>query len=170
MIRAAAAVAVVALGALLWLVVRDPYGGRTLFVHRGAPAFTVLYRAPALRRVPGGLLHLRSRRGELIVLPQPLAPYRGDVTGVLPAVAEARIRRLAARLPRFTLTADARDSVHGAPAYGIAYRYAGGSGSDLLVVPSRRAPAGLWIDVRQGRPAAALSAAQQSFAFGTERP
>ena len=170
MIRAAAVGAVVALAALYWFVVRDPYAGRTLYVHRAAPAFTLLYRRPGLQRTPGALLRLAGRRGTVTVTALALPDYEGDVTGVLPVVAEDRIRALAARLPHFTLTTDARDLVHDAPAYEIAFRSARGSGSDLLVVPSLHARSGVVVSVRQRRAAPALTAAQQSFAFGSRRP
>jgi len=183
----------VAAGAVYALVIRDPLGGKALYVHRADPAFNLLYNPRLVERVDpraGELLRLRAHRGRLFAAATVerlrLPSYRGDVAGLLPVLAENRARRLAAELESLRLTADGRARVRTAPGYLLAYRFGSRrrprEGIDLVLVapdePGTRdavllrfrlvKPAGR--QPRRRRLAArATRSALRSFEFGSDR-
>ncbi len=168
------------LAALYWFVVRDPFGGRTQFVHRSEPAFNVLYRGTVVRREPGALLTLRARRGRLsgsvVVRRYALPDYEGDVAGILPTLAERLIE------PGVRLTSDGRTRLNTAPGYEIAFTSPAGEGRDVILVPPEveQPREGVLLSYRLTKPAGprpprvrraaqALRSALRSFQFGTDR-
>jgi hypothetical protein len=162
-------------------------------VHRGEPAFTLLYSPELVRREaprPGELVRLAARRRGVVVSvtvrPLRLPPYRGVAAGVLPVYAEQHASRLRARLQRFDLRIDGKARVNDVPAYQVGFR-AGSAprrsyGHDLLVVPDRPgARNGVVISMLQQNTGAPIDAgdleaiafakkAFRSFRFGTSRP
>lgn len=185
MIRAAAAaLAVLAIAGYL-LLVHDPDGGLERHVHRGDPAFSVLYDGDLLRPRDGGLLTLAGSRKELEVLltvtPLRLPEYEGDVAGLLPVHADNHARRIG--LGGAQVTADRRARVHGAPGYELGFEPAPGARTTLLFLvpagdPGARDGVLLRYDERQPperdrgggrRLALAGRAALRSLQFGAER-
>jgi hypothetical protein len=166
-----------ALAALYWLVLRDT---KAQYVHRGDPAFSVLYKAKVVHRRPGQLLTLFVRRGRmrgtLVVRRYELPDYEGDVAGVLPVLAERLVPHGA------HLTADRRARLNTAPGYEIGFSVRAGEGKDILLVPpeAEHPRAGVRLSYRLTRPpgrqplrvrraAQALRSALRSFEFGTDR-
>jgi hypothetical protein len=174
---AAGAVAVV-VAAVSWLVLRED---KARYVHRGTPAFSVLYKDKVVQRDRGpGLLALRVERGRMrgsvVVRPYELPEYEGDVAGVLPIEGEKLIE------PGSHLTADKRIRLNTAPGYEVAFTGKGGEERHLILVPPdvEHPRTGVLLSYTLTRPrgrqplrvrraAQALRSALGSFEFGTDR-
>ncbi|MEJ7892162.1 MAG: hypothetical protein WKF94_05940 [Solirubrobacteraceae bacterium] len=179
-VAAALGVAVVVAAGVYVLAIRDPLDSKTLYVHDGAPVFTVLYddeQMVPVAREPGELLRLRGARRELVatlsVRRTQLPPYDGDVVGVLPVFADNYARERGLRL-----TTDTRARINGAPGYELGYA----GGTTLILVPeetpgtrdaivltfAEKQPPGR--DQGGGqRVSLAMRSALRSFAFGADR-
>jgi hypothetical protein len=138
-------------------------GGLTSFEHRSAPAFTLLYPAGRVHRVPpraGELVRLTSRRGKLriaitarrLTLPR----YRGSVAALLPVYADRQIGALAARLPGFRALTDGKERMKDTPAYQLRYRFGAPRrrtlGIDVFAVPKDGDREGVLLRYRQTNP------------------
>jgi hypothetical protein len=165
------------LAAVAWLVLREH---KTQYVHRADPAFSVLYKAKVVHRVPGQLMTLTVRRGAMhgtvVARRYALPDYEGDVAGALPVLAERLIP------PGRRITSDRRARLNTAPGYEIGFAWDGGEGKDLILVPPdvRHPREGVLLSYRLSRPpgrqplrirraAQALRSALRSFEFGTDR-
>lgn len=189
------AAALVALGVVVFLVLRDPLDGRTQIVHEDAPVFNMLYDADLVRRMdprPGELERFETRAGDLrlavTVQEVELPAYRGEITGILPVHAERHMADLRERLPGFELTAEGKARVGRSPGYQVVFRYGDAEvpsdGIDVFVFDEEAKPgnrAGVLLTFRheggsrpRGGPGHARIRAMRgvfrSFAYGTDRP
>jgi hypothetical protein len=146
-----ATVALLVLGVVLIaaaaLLVRPRVDGVSQLVHRGEPAFNLLYASDALHEAePHGdeLARLEGRRGRqavtITVRPLELPAQGGDVAhGLLPTYASGHIRALESELDRFQLRDQHRARINDAPGYELRFR-TGPPGhrtfaTDTLIVP-----------------------------------
>jgi hypothetical protein len=188
-----AAVALLLAAAMAATAVRLSADDTVELVHRGPPAFTLLYVPEVVRPAPprgGELVRLGARTGGVVLSitlrPLRLPPYRGVAAGALPVHAKRHIASLRSNLDGFDLRGEGKARVNDVPGYQVAFR-AGRAprriyGRDVLVVPDRPgARDGVVISMLQANTGAPLTAADleaiavakkafRSFRFGTERP
>jgi hypothetical protein len=127
---ALAAVLVVVVLLVFWRVFAGESSGETHYVHRGALEFNFRYpdamhRAPA--RAPELVRVERTRDGLFLdsfaVEPLALPPFRGNVSGLLPAYADQEIEALRKRFPQdFELTREGKARVNAVPGYDVQFR------------------------------------------------
>lgn len=182
------AVALVVVLAVAVLVLRDPYGGRTPYVHRAKPVFNVLITPKVHRGEPRGdeLLRLVGRRGGVravgTVRPLHLDEYPGDLAGLLPVYADAHARAIAARIPGFRRVKDTKARVHTGPGYWVGFESDAGPGFDILAFPPevKHPRDGVVLSYRTRRPPGRLARPQRrilrkvkkslrTFTFGSSR-
>ena len=187
--RLVAAVLVAAAGVALFAILHD---GKAELVHRGDPAFTLLYpaRFDQARPGPGELARLTMReervRAAVAVRRASLPAYRGlAVYGLAPVLAEGRLAELRRDADRtFRLRGDGRARFNGAPGYELAWR-TGPPGRrvfwwEAVLVPEETERAGVRVALRvdtrgelrqTDRDLVRLArVAYRSLAFGTDRP
>lgn len=124
-VLAAVVVAVVA----AWLVLR-PQSRGIEYVQRAPVAFNFAYTADLARRPPEGqeLVRLVRRRADGLFLdsfavePLALPRYRGDVAGLLPALADREIAELRARHSEFELVEEGKTRINEVPGYAIVWQ------------------------------------------------
>ena len=126
---ALAAVAALLAAALAYEVLRPVDDGIDVVRRAGPVTFNLRYTEPLRPVAPQGdeVLRLEVRRGDLFVQsfavePLRLAPYRGDVGGVLPVVAAREIEALRARYDEFELVSDGKTRVNEVPGYNVLFR------------------------------------------------
>ena len=162
-------------------------------VHRGAPTFNMVYRAPvrAVTPRPGELARLVARRPrvrwELVVRPLHVPAYSGDAGhALLPILGDRQARLLRRAIPGFGLHDEGRAQISGFPGYQVGF-VAGApgrlvNGRDIMLIPADRgARLGVLISYRQTSAkrmlgprdldaAKVVKKAVRSFNFGTARP
>jgi len=128
-LRVAAAVAALLALALAYEVLRPVDDGIDVVRREGPVQFNLRYTPPLAPVAPEGdeLLRLEARRGDLFVQsfavsPLRLDPYRGDVGGVLPALAVREIDALRGRFAEFELVEDGKTRVNEVPGYNVLFR------------------------------------------------
>ena len=176
------------------LLVRPRVDGESQLVHRGEPAFNLLYASGALHEAtPRGdeLARIEGRRGRqavtITVRPLELPAGGSDVAhGVLPIYASGHIRALEAELELFQLRDQHRARINDAPGYEMQFRSGPPGrrtfGTDTLIVPDegeargalllsmRRAVVGpLKLSDAEKDFADLGSEAFRSFSYGTEQ-
>jgi hypothetical protein len=111
-----------------WRILAGGEGG-THYVHRTPVVFNFHYGGDIHRVAPRGaeIVRLeRDRRGLFLdsfaVEPLSLPPYRGNVSGLLPAYAEREIAALRRRVPEFELLKEAKSRVNQVPGYEVQFR------------------------------------------------
>jgi hypothetical protein len=138
-VRAIAIVVAVVIAAYV-LLVRPNAVTEHVVVGRGALQFNYVYDAP-LR--PVGPAKVEQRNGDVFVQsldvePFAMPPYRGDIGGTLPIVADRLEARLAARHPGFQVVDEGRARINTSPGYYVAWQADLGSrrlfGRDYLLV------------------------------------
>jgi hypothetical protein len=128
-VRWALLAAVVALALLLARRLLGAQDTDTHYVHRTPVEFNFHYGA-ALQRAaprPPEIVRLERRRGALFldsfaVEPLTLPPYRGNVSGLLPAYADRDIAALRARFRQFELTREGKSRLNQVPGYELQFR------------------------------------------------
>jgi hypothetical protein len=190
--RALAAVGVVVVLVLAWLVFVRGTPGQAGVVVREPVAYNLIY-TDALRRVAphaGETLRLQSRAGppqSLAVRPLRLAPYKGDVSAALTLLSARLIRQMSAQYPGFLWRGDGRVNINQQPGYQIVFQARIGGrttyGKRVLLVAAPDPPpsAGLDFTMLAARSPAipradavaangALKTPYRSLRFGTDRP
>lgn len=185
---AAGVLAVLLVGAAAARWAADP---REQLVHRGEPAFNLLYRPEVLRPVEPGageLTRLEGRHGRVrfVLTVRRLPPSELSFPS-LPILGGRHADALERAQPGpFLLREESRARVNGFPGYQVIFR-AGPRGArvlgrDLLVFPDEKdLTQGVLVSLRQHEPRALRDEetvdrivharrAQRSFAFGTGRP
>lgn len=138
---------VLALLALVLVLLYDPYDGKDKYTHESDPVFTVLLTPGVVRRVEprgGELLRMVTRKGGVrlttTILPFELPAYEGDMSGVFPVLAQARIEQLRDTVPGFDLTDEGKARLHGSPGYQIGFNYGTAErpafGREVYLLPS----------------------------------
>jgi hypothetical protein len=190
--RALAAVGIVVVVVLAWLVfVRDTPGQAGVVV-REPVTYNLIY-TDALRRVApraGETLRLQSQAGppqSFAVRPLRLAPYKGDVSAALTLLSARLIEEMRATYPGFLWRGDGRVNINQQPGYQIVFQARIGGrttyGKRVLLVAAPDPPprAGLDVTMLAARSPAipradavatngALKTPLRSLRFGTERP
>jgi hypothetical protein len=124
--------AVVALLVLfvLWRLLAGGDAGETHYVHRGALEFNFRYPDAMHRVKPAGqeLVRVQRTRDGLFldsyaVEPLALPPFRGNVSGLLPAYADREIAALRKRFPsQFELVREGKARVNQVPGYDVQFQ------------------------------------------------
>ena len=190
--RALAAVGVIVVLVVAWLVFVRATPGQTGVVVRDPVAYNLVY-TDALKRVApraGETLRLQTRAGapqSFAVRPLHLAPYKGDVSAALTILSARLIREMSAAYPGFMWRGDGRVNVNKQPGYQIVFQARIGGrttyGKRVLLVAGPDPPPheGLDITMLAARSPAipradavaangALKTPYRSLRFGTERP
>jgi hypothetical protein len=125
---ALAAVAVLVVLAVAWRILGAGDAG-THYVQRTPLQFNFHYSGAMHRVAPRApeLVRLERRRGGLFldsfaVEPLALPPFRGNVSGVLPAYADGEIATLSRRLREFELLREGKSRLNQVPGYEIQFR------------------------------------------------
>jgi hypothetical protein len=190
---ALALVVVVAVALAVLRVVRND-ANTSVAVVQGPPAFNLIWRND-LKRVapnPGELLRLENRSGagllqRFLVRPLHLAPYRGDVFGVLPLyAATVTMREIRQDYPDAIERGEGKARINELPGYQVIFQTNVGGhvayGRRILLLPDEpgvregaqlemlvtRSPAVPRADAVGGN--GPLKTPLRSFRFGTERP
>lgn len=102
-------------------------GVNTVQVNRTAAPFNVQYAAPLHQVSPraGEVLRLQTPDGRstFVVRPLLIAPYRGDVSAQLVAIATRLTRAMHQSLPGFVLRQEGRARIANQPGYQIQYQF-----------------------------------------------
>lgn len=185
--------AVLAVLALLARIVLVGESGEN-HVHRGELPFNFLHDDVLTRVAPQSddLVRLVRRQDGAVtqsfaVKPFSLPPNQGDFGGLLPVLADERLRALAQRLgPSFQLVQEGKTRVNELPGYTLVYRWKEGGRSVfgrtvLLPAEEPRATRGVALELTATAASAggvareiglrgAVKKPFRSFRFGTERP
>jgi len=190
--RVLAAVGVVVVLVLAWLVFLRDTPGQAGVVVREPVTYNLIY-TDALRRVApraGETLRLQSRAGapqSMTVRPLRLAPYKGDVSAALTLLSARLIREMGAKYPGFLWRGDGRVNINKQPGYQIVFQARIGGrttyGRRVLLVANPDPPPreGVDLTILAARSPSvpnldsvgatgALKTAYRSFRFGTDRP
>lgn len=105
-------------------------GDGTQYIQRGGLEFNFLYEAPLAKVAPQSseIVRFERRREDLflqsfVVAPLDLPANDGEVGGLLPVLADERIRELGRRYEGFQLVAEGKSRVIEAPGYQYLYRF-----------------------------------------------
>jgi hypothetical protein len=192
LLRGLAAVAVV-LGLVAAFLVLRPEDDGLNYVQRSPLAFNFHY-PPALKRMAPSderFVGLERSRGKLFldsfaVAPLAVPAHRGDISGILPALADREVERLRRRFAAFEWVEEGKTRINEVAGYTISFRARLGERrlygrSVLLPEPRPGARRGVTL-LLLATPAAGVPTAEEvglhgpvktayrSFRFGTERP
>lgn len=146
-IVALAAMVAIVLGALAYVVLSADENAQT-FARTDPPAFNLRHSPSLPQRAAGSgqLLRLQADRGGLflqsfVVRKLQLPPYRGAVSGALPAFSTRYRVGLARRYEGFVALEEGKIRANGNPGYAIGFRAKLGArtlwGREVLVVPNQ---------------------------------
>jgi hypothetical protein len=112
-----------------WRVLAPGSGGETHYVSRAPIVFNFRYPASMHKVAPRSpeLIRVERRRGDLFVdsfavESLRLPPFRGDVSGLLPAYADREIAALRKRFGEFELTREGKGRINAVPGYDVQFR------------------------------------------------